>query len=228
MSTRGIGIVILIALGWPATAGPVPDLASFRERLRQTEALAERARHVGSVSMRMQNMLTEQIYSRTLSCNPETSSLLARQRHLGHVYRDLLQAWRVEARILEEQRQSPTVAPLVREDDQARLESLLVDLNRELRLWSSLSGWQRSRIEPWAGVCSAALVPDEGLPPWSPHDPFRDKTLVIGAGPGRLCPDNVSAEGTVLLVDGEACYGGTTCDCLPQPVLSGAVLGEGS
>lgn len=220
-----ISLVLPLA---PARAEPLPDLAAFKDRLQRTEALADKAQHVGAVAMRMQNILTEQIYTQQLRCDDVTSSLLARERHLGHVYRDLLQAWRVEVARLQEERQAPTVAPLVLKDDHKRLEDLLVSLNNELGLWTTLAAWQQSRIEPWAGVCPAQLVPDRGLEDWRAQDTRAEKVLVIGAGPGRLCPVGVPAAGAVVLVDGEACYAGAECDCTPVPVQDGAVLGEGT
>lgn len=220
-------LFLLVLPAFPAAAEPLPDLASFKERLVGAEDLANRAQHVGQVAMRMQNILTDQIYNRQLRCDEATSSLLARERHLGHVYRDLLQAWRIEVGLLQEDRQAPTVAPLVVEADHSRMEELLIALNHELQLWSTLAAWQQTRIEPWAGVCAAELVPASGLEDWRPQDTRAEKVLVIGAGPGRICPPGVPAAGAVVLVEGEACYAGTDCDCNPVPVSDGAVLGEG-
>jgi len=221
-------LILTIGLSWfalSAEASPLPDLASFRDRLTKAEELGVHARRVGSVTARIQNLLTERITTRALRCDEETASLIARERHLGHAYRDLLQAWRVEVTRLQEERQSPTVSPLVMEQDQERLTELVASLNQQLSFWGSLTSWQRSRIEPWVAVCPAALVPVEGLPPWRTWESAPEPTVVIGVGPGRICPNDVASDGAVVLVDGAACWAEAQCDCTPAPVGDAAVLG---
>lgn len=226
-------LATVVGLDGRVDAAAIPDLDAFRAGLGRAESLAARTQRVGAVMMRMQNDLTTQIYTRTLACDPATSSLIARERHLGHVYRDLLQAWRVEVGRLETERQLPIVAPLVVPKDQARLETLLVDLGDEIALWRTTSAWQRARVEPWVGACAAALAPAEGLPPWGPEGAGGGPIVVIGTGAGTLCPAGVPADGAVIMVDGKACVSpparrrtGPVCTCTPRPVLDGAVLGD--
>lgn len=219
-------VVGLLWTAWPAQASPLPDLASFRDRLARAEELGTHARRVGSVTARIQNILTDRIMTRQLRCDDETASLIARERHLGHAYRDLLQAWRIEVLRLQEERQSPTISPLVMEHDQERLKELVVSLNQQLSFWGSLTSWQKSRIEPWVAVCRAPLRPSEGLPPWRTWDGAPEPKVVIGVGAGRICPNDEPADGAVLLVDGEACWAETQCDCTPVPVGDAAVLGR--
>lgn len=223
---------ILLALGlvWlsvgAAQASPLPDLASFRDRLTRAEELGTQAKRVGSVTARIQNLLTERITTRQLRCDEETASLIARERHLGHAYRDLLQAWRVEVMRLQEERQSPTVFPLVLDQDQERLQELVASLNQQLSFWGSLTTWQQTRIEPWVAVCPAALRPAEGLGPWRTWDGAPEPVVVIGVGVGRICPNDVLADGAVVLVEeGKACWAERQCDCTPVPVGDAAVLG---
>lgn len=216
----------LLCAALPALASPLPDLASFRDRLERAEELGTHTRRVGSVTARIQNMLTDRIMTRQLRCDDETASLIARERHLGHAFRDLLQAWRSEVVRLQEERQSPTVSPLVMEGDQERLQELVVSLNQQLSFWGSLTSWQQSRIEPWVAVCPSALRPVEGLPPWRTWDGAPEPIVVIGVGAGRICPNDEPADGAVLLVDGEACWAETDCDCTPVPVGDAAVLGR--
>lgn len=222
--TPPLALLLLLTVG-PAEA-ELPDLSAVRARIHSAEDLGSRAEHVGRVAMRMQNELTSRIYARSLQCDDATSSLLARQRHLGHVYRDLLQAWRVEVARLHEERELAVVAPLLQPSDLERIEALDEALDEQLALWRTAVAWQRGRVEPWASVCGATLRPDEGLATWSSHVEPGGPTLVIGVGSGKICPAGVPAEGAVVIVeDGLACYADGDCACEPQPVGDGAVLG---
>ena len=59
----------------------------------------------------------------------------------------------------------------------------------------------------------------------APSDPVPLRA-VIGLGGGRLCPDDLPADGKVVVLKGtSACYSAEGCDCDPAMVLPGAVLG---
>lgn len=50
---------------------------------------------------------------------------------------------------------------------------------------------------------------------------------VLGIGEGVLCPGEIPAKGVVLLPEPLGCWARESCDCEPQSLLPGAVLGPG-
>ena len=212
-------LTLLACLGLAADpAALAPDPAWVDATRDRTEALVVRAELIGATLARLQNRWAPG--TRPPCTDAAAQSLAARMQVLGPAHRDAVQAARAERARLERAVRAPTVAVLLGERDREALDALYERVDGQGRRYAEGSAWHQQHVRPFVTRCAPALVPDAGL-----GEPSAGPTAVIGIGGGRVCPGEQPADGRVAVVPGEACYGTSGCDCAPEPVAPGAVLG---
>jgi hypothetical protein len=158
----------------------------------------------------------------------EAGLLVARARALGATYRDAVQSRRADLARLERLWASPTVAPLLDDDDLSAAADLRLQVHRHTLAWLEMSAWQARHVEPLARRCAPELSVTAGVGYAGPVavGETTEWTAVFGVGGGFVCPGAHPADGQVVLLPGSlACYGTSECTCTLVPVLPAAVIG---
>lgn len=222
----------------PLAAAPVvdPDLVApgpleLLDAVDELEARISGAQAVAVALQRTQNALAEGLASSRTppGCDDAwTGMLAARTAPLGAGLRDRVQASRAQLERVRAIAAEPTVQPVVTADLAQRLSSAGAAVERLTSAYLGASAWQKSNLGAYLARCKPKLETAPGPPPpalpTAPSDPRR--VAVVGVGGGRVCPIDQPADGSAVLLTGPtACYGATTCDCLPLPVSPGAVVG---
>lgn len=208
-----------------------PTPADLAEGSRLLERRLAEAEALGEAVARLQNAwVSGGAVSRKGCTATDDLSLAARQLAFGAAWRDAAQAARAQLDRVLHMAASPTVAPLIDALDNERVGSLQAKVAQSTALYAEASAWQARVVGPAVVRCALALVPAAGLSQdeLRAAGEARPAVAVSAVGGGRLCPLDVPADGrVVVLLDGRACYGASTCGCAPAPVLPGEVLGPG-
>lgn len=224
-----LALLLVLASG-AADPPPVVDPArlapGFRElddHLRRTRNLVERAEALQTAVARIHNHHAERrATGHSPSCEDrEALSVLARAPHFLSAWRDTAQSARVAADTLREVAGASTLAPVLDETTQDRVEDLLERAGSVARACHEALAWHRRYAALYLLACEPDPEPGPGL-----GRPAEGPVAVMGLGEGLLCPGDRPAGGQVqVLPEAEACYGVEACACLPDPVAPGAVLG---
>ncbi|MBK8010535.1 MAG: hypothetical protein IPK13_04250 [Deltaproteobacteria bacterium] len=167
-----------------------------------------------------------------VSCDDEVFvSLLVRARIFLQSYRDWSQSARAQRDRVARIRDEGAVRPILDERERATIQALFVRVDVESRKYLEAMAWHRRYLGVWSRRCPGDLRVSRGLMRSTlraPSDPIPLRA-VIGRGGGRICPDDLLADGEVVVLKGtSACYSASraeACDCVPTTVLPGAVLG---
>ncbi|MBN1334819.1 MAG: hypothetical protein JXB39_02550 [Deltaproteobacteria bacterium] len=216
----------------PGPAGPsalAPGFEDLEGAMATLEAQADRAEASQVATARIHNRLAERLASgQEVPCDDiALLPLLGRTPPLLAAWRASAQTARMDLARLERLARSATLAPVLDARTRARIEALEERVRPQASTWLEASAWQSRFVAPILERCRPALVPGPGLPdPLDPDRPAQGSVAILGVGGGRVCPVDLPADGSVVVLPSpEACYGPEDCACFGEPVLPGAVLG---
>jgi hypothetical protein len=224
-------LVLLASSSDPALLAPGPE--ELDAAFTRTEWLLQRSAAIERALARLHNRWAE-ANANGPPKNPcedaDAKSIAARARALGGALRDSVQSARAQKKRLERVYVSPTVAAIIDAKAKRRHDRLIEQVAHAQTRYAELRAWHHNEVERAVKRCKNAvsLTPTAGIASSVPcaGDECTGPVAIIGVGGGRICPANVLADGTVVVVvEGQACYGDETCSCVPTPVLPGAVLG---
>lgn len=228
-------IVAVLSAGFvplePSLLAPGPD--DFARALERTTSLVDESEVVGRALERLHNRWAELAVAGKLKsacASDEARSIAARSRVFGAAHRDAVQAARAAGRRLQRILSAPTVVPALDPRAQQRADRVRVRVDDEVRRWVELRAWHHRHVEPAVKSCAARLVLANvaGLASTLAcgTGECREPAAIVGIGGGRICPGGLPADGRVVIApDGRACHGAATCECAPEPVQPGAVIG---
>lgn len=221
--------ILAVLLAGPAWADPTalqqlaPTQQELEEALDSAEAASARAQALAEATLLLQNALAPHraVHRDLPVCeDPAITSLVARVRWFGRAWRDTSQRLRVESDRLERMairgtaRVDPGRVARVAEAAQANAEALAL-----------ASAWQGTWIETAFDECSPELADEPGLAePARAAGEERGSVAVFLRGGGFLCPGLVPADGRVVVAPSSGCLSRSACECVPAPLLPGAVL----
>lgn len=158
--------------------------------------------------------------------DPTMASLVARSRAFGGAYRDAVQSSKTQSDRLNTLWTSPTVEPLLDEQDRLRAALVRTTIDHHVAIYSEMVAWQSKFIEPAAKKCpTVALSPAAGFPWKGAVAIGEDKlaTAIYAIGPGVVCPSKLPTD-RVIVVQGGVCIDDGSCACVASHVDPGAVL----
>lgn len=226
------GIVVLgLLAATPPLVPPralAPDHAFFQATLERAEVATRDVTALASAVTRLHNAWAERQGRGIPACDEgDAADLAARAPVFGAAYRDAVQRARAAASRLTRLVVAPVLTPLISARDRDRADRVLRTTRDHARAYVEASAWQATHVAPWSTRCAPALRPGPGLVSRAPRTSAEQEaaTAVVGIGGGRVCPLDVPADGTaVVIIGSSACYGPERCDCAPVPVQPGAVL----
>jgi hypothetical protein len=227
-------LALLLALAAQPAIDPAvfaPGLDQIRSNLTATQSLMNRCDAIGVAVTRIQNRFAEKhaTSAQPPSCiDLEIRSLAARSHPFGVAYRDAVQSARAQAVRLERLLRSPTVLPLLGKQDLQAAERMLKQVRDHARKYDEISSWHTMYVEPYLRRCGPTLEPSAGVPSSAlvAEGERTDRAAIIAMGGGKVCPSGQPADGRVVIVEAQlACYSEHACECTPERVLPGAVIG---
>jgi len=206
------------------TLAPDPDDLAAAER--ELEVRLVDAEAVGRAVARLQSAWITAEGS--AGCDdPVRTPLAVRLRHFASAWHDAVQRVRVQADRLGRLVAAPTLVPIVDTERRGAVESLMARADVEEQGWLELTSWTtRARLP----TCDLPLAPAPGFarPTIAARGEGPLPVAITAVGGGRLCPETLGAvsTGVVAVVDGPVCWTASDrCDCTPEPVEAGTVLG---
>lgn len=231
-------VSVLLVCSSTLLAAPVVDRALLApgplELLVALDELESRvlgAQAAAVALQRTQNALAEGLASSRTAppCDDAwTAMLAARSPPLGAGLRDRVQASRAQLDRVRAIEAEPTVAPVVTADLAERLAVAGKTVDQLTSAYLGASAWQKVNLGPFLARCKPQLETGPGPPPPAlPAAPIQPlQVAVVGVGGGRVCPIDLPADNSMVVLTAPlACYGVSSCDCLPLPVSPGAVVG---
>jgi hypothetical protein len=219
------GIALWVAV---ARAGPEALLAPGPEELATADAELEArlvaAEAVGRAVARLQSVWITGAGPKGCA-DPEGAALTVRLRHFADAWHDTVQRVRVQADRVARLVAAPTLVPIVDAERRAQIDGRMARADVQEQAWLELVGWAARVRMP---ECAVALTTAPGVdrPTIAARGELSLPAAVTAIGGGLLCPLAIPADGAVAVVDGPVCWSpGERCDCTPDHVETGAVLG---
>lgn len=213
-------LLLTAALAGPADLAPSPR--DVIEAVAVQHRLTSRATALSTATYRLQNAVGRQLSAGADCSDPTTAALAARAAAFGAAWRDVLQSAREWQRVLETRAAAPTAAPLLSASVRADIAALGATIARDADRFAEAAAWQRVYV---SSRCAVPLAPAPGLP--VDGDDLEPTAILVLPG-ATLCPQDILGAGTPLVVDppvGCVVPTGAACDCRPEPIAPGAVLG---
>jgi hypothetical protein len=222
-----------------------PGPQDFATESTMLDARIEHMTAIGDALHRLHGAWAERLATQAEAdpcADPAAARLVARSRAFGVAYRDAVQAARAELRRVEWLLAAPTIAPLLDDADREHAGAARATVDRHARMAEEDAAWHGRFVEGSAR-CELALQPAAGIGYGGPVARGAPAPVAIFAlGDGLLCTPaptepgaavdgalvEVEAGDRVHVIDGPACYGERACDCVPETLLPGAVLGVSS
>jgi hypothetical protein len=203
-----------------------PSAGEFADAVDELARRVRRATASGDALARLQNALAKRTGLRWFDCSdPSVASVVGRSRLFGAGDRDIVQGLRVQSARVTRMADSPTIAPLLSSTLGARARDLTAVAGGLVERHLEAAAWQARYVQRRTGRCRWEPSPEPGVPDAFPE--LADSPVAVYAlAEGVICPGGEALPGGLLLVSaGLACVGEVTCDCVPAPVLPGAIIG---
>ena len=206
---------LVLVLPWLLAVAPW-SLPEWRRAQAGLGARLDEAAALEEATTRLHNVYGPKL--RTCAEDPEAFG--ARAARFGAAWGGAIDDAEARLARLISEANAPLVAPLLDQAGRDSLARLIERVEAARRRLDEAAAWHAKFVKE----CPLPMRPIAGVPR-GPEETPRGRMAVIGVGGGRLCPADVPADGTPVVVgDEEQCADLGVCRCTPLPVDPGAIV----